>query len=227
VTESSRILAVICARGGSKGLPGKNLLPLGGKPLIAWSLEAALAAERVDAIAFSSDSEDMLRLAGGYDGVTLVRRPPELASDDADIADAILHAVDAMDGAFGYVVLLQPTSPFRTGADIDAAIEQCQTAGADSCVSVCAPGKSPFWMYTLNSEGRMRQLIDAPHHYNRQHLPEVWALNGAVYVARTDWFRQSRQFVGEDTLAYAMPAARSIDIDSEMDLRIAEALLTP
>lgn len=213
---------MICARGGSKGLPGKNLKLLGGKPLIAWSIEAAKKSTLLDRILLSTDDLDILQVAREYGCEAPFVRPPELATDTADIVDVIIHALDQAGSHYDYVVLLQATSPFRIAVDIDAAIKLCQSAKADSCVSVTTPSKSPYWMYTLGADDRMHQLIAQNDVSRRQDLPAAWVLNGAVYVVETKWFRQARKFVGPNTIAYKMPVERSVDIDIALDFRVAE-----
>jgi CMP-N,N'-diacetyllegionaminic acid synthase len=138
----------------------------------------------------------------------------------------VLHCIDALEGGYTYVALLQATSPLRAAADIDGAIAACARDGAPACVAVTAVAKSPWWMFTLDTGGRLRPLLeDARTDRRRQDLPEAFLPNGAVYVAEVDWLRRTRSFYGADTLAYVMPPERSVDIDSEIDLLFAEALL--
>lgn len=221
----ARILALIPARGGSKGLPGKNIRPLAGKPLIAWSIEAALAARHVLRVVVSSEDASILDHARAYGAETPFVRPESLARDDTPSIDVVLHALDALPG-FDWVVLLQPTSPLRTTEDIDAAIEQCLESGAPACVSVCEAKASPWWMFSLDGDGRMRSFLPPEQRpARRQDLPALYALNGAVYVARVDWLRQTRSFLTEKTLAYVMPPERSVDIDTAFDFQLAACLI--
>ncbi len=221
-----KTLALIPARAGSKGVPGKNIRMLAGKPLIVWTIEAARASRYVNHVVVSSDSADILGVARDFGSETLVR-PAELARDETPGIDVVLHALDELPG-YDYVVLLQPTSPLRIAADIDAAIEVCLAADAPACVSVTEPSKSPYWMYTVATDGRMRPLIALENlPTRRQALPAVYSLNGAVYVARVDWLKQTRGFLTEETVAYLMPAERSVDIDTELDFRVAELAMLP
>lgn len=223
--EQPRILALIPARGGSKGLPGKNIRPLHGKPLIGWSIEAARASRHVSRVVVSSDDESILAAARAGGAETPFVRPESLARDDTPGIDVVLHALDVLPG-FDWVVLLQPTSPLRTTGDIDAAIERCLESGAPACVSVCEAGASPWWMFSLDGDGRMRSFLPPEQRpARRQDLPTLYALNGAVYVARVDWLRQTRSFLTEETLAHVMPPERSVDIDTAFDFRLAECLL--
>lgn len=218
-------MALIPARGGSKGLPGKNIRPLKGKPLIGWSIEAARASRYVSRIVVSSDDEEILAVARDQGAETPFRRPASLAGDATPGMDVVLHALDQLAG-FEWVVLLQPTSPLRLSADIDAAIEQCLKTNAPACVSVCEAPASPWWMFEVGAECRMRSFLPAEQRpVRRQDLPDLYALNGAVYVAKTEWLRTSRSFLTEETVAYVMPPARSVDIDTLFDFQLAECLL--
>ena len=220
----AQVLAVIAARGGSKGLPGKNLLALGGRPLIEWSVAAARQSGHVDRVILSSDDDAIIAAATAVGCEAPFVRPAALAQDDSSMVDVVVHALDQLADDYGYVVLLQPTSPFRTADDIDGALRTCHEAGAASCVSVCPPPKSPLWMYSIGPEGRLVPAMASSNTARRQELPSYWALNGAVYVVRSDWFRQARTFIDAGTLAYPMPPERSVDIDTQLDFVFAEAI---
>lgn len=219
-----RILALIPARGGSKGLPGKNILPVGGRPLIGWTIAAARGSRYVDRVLLSSDDDAIIAAARACGCDVPFRRPAELSTDTAPMIDVVLHAIDAVPD-HEIVVLLQPTSPLRTAADIDAACELLERTGAPACVSVSPVEQSPYWMYRLTDAGRMTPLIEAPQVTRRQDLPEVYTLNGAVYVADASWLRQHRTFVTADTVAHVMPPERSIDIDTAADLEAFQRIL--
>lgn len=219
-----RILALIPARGGSKGLPGKNILPVGGRPLIGWTIAAARGSRHVDRVLLSSDDDAIIAAARACGCDVPFRRPAELSTDTAPMIDVVLHAIDAVPD-YEIVVLLQPTSPLRTAADIDAACELLERNGAPACVSVSPVEQSPYWMYRLTDAGRMAPLLEAPQVTRRQDLPEVYTLNGAVYVADASWLRQHRTFVTADTVAHVMPPERSIDIDTAADLEAFQRIL--
>lgn len=214
--DSERVLAVIPARGGSKGVPGKNIRKVGGKPLIAWTIEAAHAAKRVDRTILSSDDATIIREARAFGCEVPFVREARLADDKTPTMEVVLDALERCPG-YAWVVLLQPTSPLRTGSDIDEAIQACIERKAPSCVSVTLARESPYWMYNLGPDGRLNPLLAQRMPTRRQELPAVYALNGAIYVARSDWLRRERKFVGEETVAYEMPAERSLDIDTESD----------
>ena len=220
-----RTLALIPARGGSKGLPGKNILPVGGRPLIDWTIAAARGSRFVDRVVLSSDDDAIIATARACGCDVPFRRPAELATDTTPMIDVVLHALDALP-EYQRVVLLQPTSPLRTSADIDAACEALDRSDAPACVSVSPVEQSPYWMYRLTDERRMQPLIDTGSQATRrQDLPEVFALNGAVYAARADWLRQQRTFVTSETIAHVMPLERSIDIDTAADLEAFKRIL--
>ena len=212
-----RLLAVVPARGGSKGVPRKNLREAGGLPMIAWSLRAARESRYVDATVVSTDDKEIATVARAHGGDVPFMRPPALATDQASTIDVVLDALERCPG-YQWVVLLQPTSPLRQAADIDAAVDRCIQAKAPSCVSVCGAQESPYWMYSITGIGHMKPLLPEAIHTRRQDLPRAFSLNGAVYLARVGWLQRERAFVRPETVAYEMPLERSLDIDTESDL---------
>lgn len=217
-----KVLGLIPARGGSKGIPRKNLRPLAGKPLLAWTVEEAQRSRYLDRLVVSSEDEEIIAAAEALGCEAPFRRPAELADDKATGMATALHALQALPG-FDYLVYLQPTSPLRRAEDIDGCLETCLREGAASCVTVVKAAHSPYWLYTLGPGGRMAPfLTGAEKAPRRQDAPELYLLNGAVYVASTDWMAASGVFVDGGTLAYEMPAERSLDIDRPEDLELAE-----
>lgn len=222
--DGKRALAIVPARGGSKAVPRKNLRDVGGRPLIAWTIAAARAARAVDHVIVSSEDPEILDVARAHGADTPFVRDRALAGDDALTIDVTLDALTRCPG-FDWVILLQPTSPLRTAADIDAAAALCERRAAPSCVSVAAAAESPYWMYRVDDDDHMAPLIpDAPI-ARRQDLPPVYHLNGAVYIANAEWLAGTRTFLTGDTVAYVMPSGRSLDIDTEDDLHRADAAL--
>lgn len=223
-----RVLGVIPARGGSKAIPGKNLVPLGGRPLLAWTADAARASS-LTRVVLSTDDERIAR-AGRELGLEVpFLRPASLATDEAASIDVALHALDACstpDDPYDAVMLLQPTSPLRTGADIDAAIALLDASGADAVISVVdVGGHHPARMKWLEGD----RLLDPPfaepvENQPRQALRPMVIRNGALYLTRTAVLRR-RTFKGEDCRALVMPAERSVNIDEPLDLVVAEAVL--
>ncbi|MFH6597912.1 cytidylyltransferase domain-containing protein [Ectopseudomonas khazarica] len=221
--QGKRILGLITARGGSKGIPRKNLVHVGGKPLIGWTIEAARNSELLDRIVLSTDDEEIAAVAHDFGCEVPFMRSPELAADASGSTEVVLDCLQRLPG-YDYLVLLQPTSPLRVVADIDGAIRACLDGQAPACVSVCDVEESPFWMYTLEPNGSLKSIL-ANHYTRRQELPPVYVLNGAVYVVDTHWFATNRGFLGEGTVAYVMPRNRSLDIDTPADLQIFRQLL--
>lgn len=219
------ILAVIPARGGSKGLPRKNILPLGGRPLLAWTVAAARGARLLDRFVLSSEDQEIIEVAKSVGCEVPFVRPRELAADDTPGIAPILHALRVLPERYDYVVLLQPTSPLRIASDIDDCIERCHSMGASACVSVTPATKTPYWYYRLDEQERLCPLLDGPRATRRQDLPECFLLNGAVYVARTQWLLETKTFLTDETLGWVMPRERSLDIDSREDLALCEVLL--
>lgn len=221
--DGRRVIAVVPARGGSKGVPGKNLREVAGTSLLHRTLKAATASRHVDVVVVSSDDNAILEHASQIDGVLTLRRPIELAGDDTAMAPVVEHVLTTHPADI--IVLLQPTSPLRETADIDGALERFVTVGADSLVSVCPTATSPYWMYRLGEGDRLQSILPKPEVATRQELPHTYQINGAVYVVGSAWFRRHRVFSDGETIAYVMPRERSIDIDSETDLIVAEALV--
>jgi len=221
-----KVLGIIPARGGSKGIPKKNIRPLLGKPLIAWTIEQALKSKYLDRVIVSTDDPAIAKISRKHGADVPFMRPRKLSTDKASSIDAVFHALNSISGRYDYVVLLQPTSPLRTAGDIDACVKLCAVKRIDACVSVAESDKNPHWMYSLDKKGRMHRLIRTEKQIDRrQDLPEVYALNGAIYVAQVGWLLNNKTFVTDETHAYIMPKERSIDIDDEMDFNLAEFLL--
>jgi len=222
------VLAIIPARGGSKGLPGKNIRKLAGKPLIAYSIGQALESRYIGRVVVSTEDSEIARVAARYQA-EVIRRPDELALDDTSSVDALQHTLDYLKEAEGYspdlVVLLQPTSPLRKVEDIDGAIDKLLEVGCDSVVSVCDVEHPAHWMYTLEGE-RLKPIIEGGRKVGRrQDASKVYRLNGAVYVTHRDVVMRQDKVMGDDTRAYIMPRERSVDIDTEFDFKLAELLM--
>lgn len=215
-----RILGVIPARGGSKGLARKNVLDLNGKPMIAWSIEAAGQSQYLDRCIVSTDDPEIAEVAKACNGDVPFIRPDEHARDESTTLDVALHAVRKLSG-YDLVVILQPTSPLRTSDDIDKTIETLVALQAKSAASVCEPAKSPYWSYLTDDRGRLKTLLDPELACKRrQDLPRAYVLNGAVYAACIDWLKEKQRFVTDETAAYIMPAERSLDVDTAFDLKL-------
>lgn len=218
------IFALIPARGGSKGIPWKNIRQMAGKPLIAWTIEAALSSPGIDAVIVSTEDAEIAAVGRAAGAEVPFMRPADLSRDDTPGIDPVLHAIDMLPGHDG-VLLLQPTSPLRTTADIEGILALAADSTAPAIVSVCPSADHPSWMYRLDADARLTPLITAASIARRQDLPPVYTLNGAMYFAQTAWLRRNGGFMSAETLGYPMPAERSVDIDTQFDWRIAEMLL--
>ena len=222
--EGKRVVAVITARGGSKGLPGKNIRLLAGRPLLAWTIEAAQRSRWIDRLILSSDNDAIIAAAIAAGCEVPFVRPAALSEDSASSADVLAHALDMCGDGYDLAVLLQPTSPMRATEDIDACIRLC-AEGASSAISVCESDHPPHWMYYRGADGALLPVLELPPGaVRRQDLPATYRVNGAVYVVDIPWFRQSHVFVDKDTRSYVMPRERSVDIDTLTDFRFAELL---
>ncbi len=222
--KNKKFLAIIPARGGSKRLPRKNILNLNGKPLIRWSIEAGLKSKYIDKVVVTSDDAEILGIAESS-GVSVINRPVELASDTSTTFDAIKHTINNVNN-YDYIVLLQPTSPLRTAQHIDEAIEILFERSADAVVSVCEVDHSPFWSNTLPNNDNMSNFIrDDVLNKRSQDLEVYYRLNGAIYICDVNRLLQEERFLlKENIFAYKMDKSVSIDIDEEIDLKIAQAL---
>ena len=224
--DGKKVLAVITARGNSKRLPHKNILDVGGRPLIAWSIEAAKNSLFIDRFILSSDDDKIIQTARKWGCEAPFKRPPELACDETLIEHVLIHALDSIKEAYDYIVLLQPTSPLRTPKDIDECIALCNEHGASACVSVFQTKKSPYWTFRVDESGCMTPFLRAeePSH-PRQNLLNTHMVNGAVYVAEVPWYIKNQTFFSANTVAYIMPPERSVDIDTKLDLMLVESIM--
>ena len=218
-------LAIIPARGGSKRLPRKNILDLCGKPLISWSIEAALKSKYISKVVVSSDDEEILNISSNF-GADIIKRPYELANDTATTFDTVKHTIDNFEN-YDYIVLLQPTSPLRNEKHIDEAIELLEEKQADGIVSVCEMDHSPLWSNTLPEDGNMRGFLREEILNKRsQDLEKYYRVNGAVYICKTDKLLENKSFFLKDNIfAYIMDRKSSIDIDEEIDFLFAQRVI--
>ena len=214
-----KIVALLPARGGSRGVPRKNIKLVNGKPLIAWTIDAALKSAYVDDVVISSDDDEIIQIAQALGCNIAIKRPSRLATDKSPTAQTVLHAIDALPN-HQFMVVLQPTSPLRTFGDIDNAIEYMHSLDAKSCVSVREAKDSPFLMYQPTTAGCIEPVFKHSLTSNRrQDLPVTYMLNGAIYILESSLFLRDPRLVHEGTVAYRMPESRSLDIDTEDDLQ--------
>lgn len=224
------IIGLIPARGGSKGIPGKNIKELAGKPLIAWTIEAALGSNELNRVIVSTDDKNIVHIAKEWGAEVPFIRPENLASDTATSFSVVEHTMDWLDREEDispeYVMLLQPTSPLRTTEDISGVIHLMQKRNAASVVSVCEAINHPYLIKKINDDGTLENFIKkTPKFSRRQELPQAFTLNGAIYLHKWETLKQEKSFIPPWTLAYIMPRERSIDIDTPWDFFLAEQIL--
>jgi CMP-N,N'-diacetyllegionaminic acid synthase len=219
-----KTLALIPARGGSKGIPRKNLKPIAGKPLICWTIEAALRSSLLSAVVVSTDDHEIAEVARLAGAQVPFIRPKELAQDHTPGLDPVLHAIDKLP-QYDSVLLLQPTSPLRTTEDIDGLLDLVRQKKVKSAVSICEAETHPYWTYRLNADQTIAKFIDIAPVARRQDLPAVFSLNGAMYFADANWLRDSGSLVSAETLAYVMSKEHSVDLDTPLDWKFAELLI--
>ena len=227
--NNNKIIGIIPARGGSKGIRKKNIVDLAGKPLIAYTIEQAKGSKYIDKIIVTTDDEKIAEISRSLGAEVPFSRPKALATDEAKGIDVVLHAItwfDSNEESFDIVMMLQPTSPLRLSEDIDKAIEVLFLKNAMAIVSVCKSEHHPLWSNTLPEDSNMKNFINPEYmNKNRQELPVFYRLNGAIYLSFCNYIKDRKSFYGENTFAYIMPEERSIDIDNMLDFKLAELLL--
>lgn len=225
------MLAIIPARGGSKGVPGKNIKPLCGKPLIVYTIEAAMAAKSVDRIILSTDDLQIAEIAGKYDIEIPFMRPAHLAQDDSLAIDNYIYTLDRLNAEsseqFDDFIVLQPTSPFRTEVDIDNAIKLFHEKNADSVISVCEASHPPIWAKKISPSGILKDYFDIDiGNRNRQELEKAYMPNGSIFILKLSFLKNHYIYYSDKTYAFIMSPERSIDIDSPLDFEFAEFLVS-
>ncbi len=224
------IIGLIPARGGSKGIPGKNIRKIAGKPLIAWTIQAALESNILKRIIVSTDDTNIAKVARDWGAEVPFLRPAEFASDTSSQFSVVEHALRWLEEHEGhssrYCLLLQPTSPLRTKEDILNSQKIANAKDATAVVSVCEANPHPYLVKTIRRDGTLENFIPLNTTIDRrQDMPPAYSLNGAIYLNRIDSLVKERTFVPKDAIAYIMPEERSIDIDTPLDFRIAEFIL--
>lgn len=223
--NNKRILAIIPARGGSKGIPHKNIADLCGKPLIAYTIEEAKKSKYIDYVLISTDDEKIKEKAIEYGGNVPFIRPKNLSDDKSKSIDVVIHSIDYLKNQgnlFDYVILLQPTSPLRNANDIDEALEKVIFSEYESLVSVSEVDENPILMGTIE-ENKFKKILNiSGNNVRRQEFPKVYIYNGAIYINSVEMLYREKVFVNDLTVPYVMPKERSMDIDEQMDLDIVE-----
>lgn len=219
-----KVIGLIPARGGSKGLTRKNLCLLAGKPLISWTIEAALKSTIIDKVVVSTEDKEIADISRKYGADVPFMRPIELARDESLRNDVVKHALGKLCG-FDYLVLLQPTSPLRKCTHIDEAFAKLLGSDAKSLVSVTEQHPSPEWIFQLSKTNKLICESNSLMSTNRQSFPNYYKLNGAIYIISTEHFLTSSlpdPFISNDTLGFIMSKEHSVDIDDKQDLLYCE-----
>lgn len=225
------MIAIIPARGGSKGLPGKNIKPLCGKPLIAYTIEAALQAKYIERVIVTTDSEEIAAVSIKFGADVPFIRPMELAGDTSSAVDVYLHAIDflqdEMHQEIDKFMVLLPTAPLRTAANIDSALGEFYAKKADTLISMKEAETPISWYYDMDAAGRVKSIgLDTGKAVkNRQSNKQYYIPNGAIYILDSKLLREKRTYYNSNTIAYIMSAEESIDIDHALDFEIAELLM--
>ena len=227
-----RVLAIIPARGGSKGVPRKNIRIVGGRPLIEYTIETALAARDLfHRVIVSTDDEETAEISRRAGAEVPFMRPPELATDTARSLHVVQHAtrfVESEDNVkMDWIMLLQPTDPFRLPEDLSGSLELARSTQCDSVISVVQVFASHPMLMKRIENGRLRPwCVDEPEGTRRQdYKPDAYMRNGAVYLSRRDLVMEEGSLFGKDSRAYIMPAERSVSLDTAMDLAMIEAMM--
>ena len=225
--QGKSILAIIPARGGSKRLPRKNIMPLSGKPMICWTIEAAQESKYIDTIIVSTEDKEILETAR-ITGVNTMLRPAHLATDTTTSSEVIKHVLESIKTDYDYTILLQATSPLRNSTHIDEACELIVGRKANSIISVSETDHSPLWSNTLPDDGNMIDFIDpAVRNIRSQDLPVYYRINGAIYICLTTALLDEGSFFQRESMfAYFMERDYSIDIDTKRDFKLCELIMS-
>ena len=227
-----RIVGVITARGGSRSVPRKNIALVAGKPLVAWTIEAALQSCVLAWVMVSTDDEEIAEVSGRYGAEVPFTRPAELARDDSSQMSVMVHAIRWLElhkrWRPEYMLLLQPTSPLRAKEDIQAAVQMAFEKRADGVVSVCLARHHPYITVRIAEDGTLLDFLgNTPARFDlrRQDVPPAYALNGAIFLTRRQVLLDQQTFYPVRTFAYVMPPERSLDIDDSWDLHLANLIM--
>ncbi len=222
-----KIISIIPARGGSKGLPGKNIIDLAGKPLIAWTIEASLKSKYITKTIVSSEDDNILDIAK-KNGAEILKRPKELALDTTSSEPVIEHVLNSIEdiNKYNYLLLLQPTSPLRNAADIDSAIEKLKEKAATALISTKTIDNKILKAFKNNKKGYLEGVSNNDYPFmRRQDLPIVYMPNGAIYIVKVEDFLKSKQLFTDKTISFEMSVEKSLDIDTMEDLDRIKAFL--
>lgn len=230
--EGKKVIAIITARGGSKGLPGKNIIDLNGKPLIAWTIDEAKKSKYIDKLIVSTDCEEIEKISKKFGAEVPFLRPESLASDTATSMDVVFHALNFFEEKneiFEYIVLLEPTSPLRTVEDIDTPLEILYKDKEGKAIVGVAKTESshPTCCVSINQQGLITPYLDQDHvtSLRRQDMSEVYFFDGTIYISDIETLKIKKSFYHEKTLPYIVSRDKQFEIDEKMDLYIIEAMI--
>lgn len=224
--DDLKIVALIPARSGSKRLPGKNIKDFCGKPLIAWTIEAALKSKYIDSVVVSTDCSKIAEISKQYGAEAPFIRPEAISKDETEIPEVIDHLLENVNESFTHLLLLQPTCPLRQFSDIDGAVELLVEKEANAIYSVCEVDHSPLWANTLPDDLSFDSFLRPEIAGIRsQNLPKYYRLNGSIYLVEINSYKSNRSlFKQKRSYAFIMNPKHSIDIDEEIDLIIGESI---
>ena len=221
------VVSIIPARGGSKGIPRKNIKLLNKNPVISYSIEASNSCGLINNTIVSTEDDEISKISNEW-GANIIKRPDELAEDTSSSIDVILHVLDYLednDSLPDLFVLLQPTSPLRTSEDIENSINLFLESDCDSLVSVCKLNHQSLLNFSLNDDYLVQNNNENFFNCRRQDLPTYYELNGAIYITTPEYIRKNKSFYGDKTIPYIMPKERSVDLDTFFDFKLVEFLL--
>ncbi len=221
-------LAIIPARGGSKRLKNKNILPLQGIPLISHTIQSAKDSKYIDEIVVTTDSKEILNISK-RENISTIKRPEKLAKDNSTTFDAVKHTINKykkINKSFDYIILLQPTSPLRTSKDINKSIKLLFKQNADAVVSIAEPSHSPLWSFKAKKNKKLDNIFKEKNKFKRsQDLDTYYSLNGAIYICKTSLLLKNKSFLLNNNIyGYEMCQKNSIDIDTIIDFKLAEII---
>ncbi len=231
VFDSKRFLAIILARAGSKGLPGKNIKLIYGKPLVAWSIEAGLNSIYIDEVMVSTDCPLIAEVAQKHGADIPFIRPANLATDESSSFDAICHTINFykqnLKKVFDYIVLLEPTSPLRTSKDIDRAIEILMNSGCESIVGICkTESQNPAFLVTKDEQNLIHGYLNRNIKViRRQEIEDIFFLEGTIYVSEVKAYMEKKTFYHQSTIGYEVEKFKSLEIDDIDDFVMVEAIM--
>lgn len=226
--KNKKILAIIPARGGSKGIPSKNIIEIYGKPLVQYSIESANLSKYIDRTIVSTDDLKIKEVAEKCGGDVPFLRPKELAQDTSKTIDCLVHGVEwlkKIGEEYDYLVLLQNTVPLRKGYHIDEAIEKLLNSDERSLVSITEVEENPVLMRTLNEDGTVKNMLNISSTIRRQDFPKFYRVDGAIYIQKLDNEFNLNTSLNDGKLAYVMEAKYSVDIDTYLDIKKIEYYL--